>query len=69
MTRIAPGLVTRRTFTGAWIETRSAMEQVEASSGRTFTGAWIETDPGNINQIIQPRRTFTGILHYTNFAM
>ena len=36
-------LNSRRTFTGAWIETMCIVNVYTTTQGRTFTGAWIET--------------------------
>ena len=39
---------TRRTFTGAWIETHTNFISFALSTGRTFTGAWIETSSAKV---------------------
>ena len=39
--------LSRRTLTGAWIETGLSEGSTETTTGRTLTGAWIETDNDN----------------------
>jgi len=50
----------RRTFTGAWIETKVQLTRDHSAGSRTFTGAWIETLEYRYVAAYHCRRTFTG---------